>query len=293
MGGYFEGWYFKQQSERDMIAFIPAMHTDRDGKKTCSLQVVTPDKAYWLVLPGEEFAVDRRTLTIKAGDNLFSSGGLRLSIHQGYIDITGRLAFDAITPPAGDIMGPYRYVPFMECRHSIFSLTHAVSGSLTVNGRLMDFSEGSGYIEGDRGRSFPKRYVWTQCNWDAGGPCSLMLSVADVRPFGVPFVGIIGFVYFGGREHRIATYCGATLVSAGGGAVSIRQGDYTLTAQLLEDGTASAVQRTQSLRAPVSGEMDRRIKESLACRARYTFAIKECVLFDIISDKASFEYEFR
>lgn len=41
----------------------------------------------------------------------------------------------------------------MECRHSIFSLTHTVSGNLTVNGRVLGFTDGVGYLEGDKGRN--------------------------------------------------------------------------------------------------------------------------------------------
>ena len=281
-----------------MIAFIAAEHFWR-GRKTGSVQIVTPDKAWFVELPGSGIAADRKALLIKAGGSTFSTDGLELNIHSSDIEVTGRLRFGGTARLRSDIMGPFRYVPFMECRHSVFSLAHTVGGSLTVNGRTMDFTDGTGYIEGDRGRSFPKRYIWTQCNWEnnnrvddhASGLCSLMLSVADVRPLGLTFIGIIGFVYFNGTEHRIATYRGAKLVSAGGGAVMVRQGYLTLTAQLLGEG-ASAFRAGQDLHAPASGQMARRIKESVQCRARYTFSRKESVLFDFVSEQASFEYEF-
>ncbi|NLA86188.1 MAG: hypothetical protein GX847_02675 [Clostridiales bacterium] len=295
MTDYFEGWYFKQQSAREMIAFIVAWHT-RHGRKTGSVQIVTPDKSWFIELPGSDIAAGREALLIRAGDSTFSKDGLEVNIRGRDIAVTGRLSFGKPASPRGDIMGPYRFVPFMECRHSVFSLAHRVSGSLTVNGHCLDFTDGSGYIEGDRGRSFPGRYIWTQCIDDGkttghSGLCSLMLSVADVRPFGIPFIGIVGFVYFKGTEHRIATYRGAKLVSAGNGAVTVRQGDDTLTAQLL-DGGANPHITGQVLRAPVSGDMARHIKESLKCRARYIFTRKERVLFDFVTEKASFEYEF-
>lgn len=46
-----------------------------------------------------------------------------------------------------------------------------------VNGREYSFRSAWGYWEGDRGRSFPREYVWTQCCFRGG---SLMLSVADI-----------------------------------------------------------------------------------------------------------------
>ena len=58
-----------------------------------------------------------------------------------------------------------------------------------------------------------------------------------------------------------------------------------MTAQLLEDGG-------QTLIAPVSGAMTRLIRESLSCRAAYRFSDNGRVLFDFITDKASFEFEW-
>jgi hypothetical protein len=302
MSGCFEGWYFKQQSHNgdQMIAFIPAVHTDGSGHKSGSVQVVTPEKSWTVILDRPPVSHLKPALSVKAGGNMFSAQELRVDIRQPDLTVSGSLRFGPLIPPGGDIMGPYRFVPLMECRHSVFSLRHTVAGSLTLNGRNLDFTDGTGYIEGDRGRSFPKRYVWTQCAWEEDGeagksPCSLMLSVADVRPFGLPFTGIIGFVYFGGIEHRIATYRGAKILSAGNGAVSVRQGDDMLTVQLLDGGVQKqdgVCREAQVLRAPVSGEMKRLIRESLACRARYTFSVKERVLFDHITERASFEYEY-
>lgn len=77
-------------------------------------------------------------------------------------------------------MGPFSYVPFMECRHGVFSMTNTVSGCLSINGHAYRFDNDVGYIEGDRGRSLPKVYAWTQCNFFDESPCSIMLSIADI-----------------------------------------------------------------------------------------------------------------
>lgn len=37
---YFEGWYLKQQNGRDTVALIPAIHIDRRGGCSASLQVI-------------------------------------------------------------------------------------------------------------------------------------------------------------------------------------------------------------------------------------------------------------
>lgn len=301
---FFEGWYFKQQSGQNMIAFIPAFHTGWDKKRTGSVQIITPDASCYIELPGNEISISRRPFAVRAGNSVFSMKRLELNIQNDSVSVTGRLQYRDLTLPQTDIMGPYRFVPFMECRHSVFSLAHTVEGSLMVNGRLMEFTGGAGYMEGDRGRSFPKRYVWTQCSWFENGragshpdsaPYALMLSAAEVKPLGKPFIGIIGFVYYKGREYRIATYKGAEVIAVGGGILSVRQGDYTLTAELLESRGQTPQAHTlqpQTLRAPASGEMIRLVKESLACRARYAFYEKDTVIFEFISETASFEYEF-
>lgn len=74
-------------------------------------------------------------------------------------------------------MGPFQFVPFMQCRHSVFSMKHQVNEQITINGQIYKFKNGIGYMEGDRGYSFPKQYIWMQCCFNDG---SLMLSVADI-----------------------------------------------------------------------------------------------------------------
>lgn len=101
------------------------------------------------------------------------------------LSVQGRVSFRSLTQLASDIMGPFRYVPFMECRHSVRSMSHQVDGYIVINGKRYVFKNALGYIEGDCGRSFPREYVWTQCHFEDAGPCSLMLSVADI-----PFAGL-------------------------------------------------------------------------------------------------------
>ena len=48
------------------------------------------------------------------------------------------------------------FIPFMECRHSVWSMRHLVNGELSVNGKRYSFQNALGYWEGDRGSSFPK-----------------------------------------------------------------------------------------------------------------------------------------
>ena len=45
------------------------------------------------------------------------------------------------------IMGPYSFVPFMECYHGIVSMDHSIHGQLDIEGERINFDQGRGYIE--------------------------------------------------------------------------------------------------------------------------------------------------
>ena len=277
MGAYFEGWYVKQQSEDGVVAFIPALHTAPDGGKTASLQIVTPGASYNVPYPGMKLDAGRRTLQI--GENTFTREGCTLCAHAAGVDLEGRLAFQSVTPPRYDIMGPFRFLPRMQCRHTVVSMAHQVSGDLTLNGRAYRFRSDPGYIEGDRGVSFPRRYVWTQCGFEGG---SVMLSVAHIPYLGLGFTGCIAFVYLNGREYRLATYLGARVEAVDNRAAVLRQGRLCLTARLLRAQDAP-------LQAPQGGVMRRVIRESAACRVFYRLTEDGYERFSLVSDKARFE----
>ena len=102
-------------------------------------------------------------------------------------------------------------------------MRHKINGQITVNEQQFKFKNGTGYIEGDSGRSFPSKYIWTQCSFENN---SLMLSAADI-PFSViHFTGIIGIVMLDGKEYRIATYLGAKIKNIKGNTVTIKQENF-------------------------------------------------------------------
>lgn len=281
--GYFEGWYLKQQNRADTVALIPAFHVDAKGKASASLQVITGTRAYKIDFRRQSFYANRKTFLVYLDKCVFSDRGCNLDVRAGSCVLQGVLRFGRFIHPAYDIMGPFRFVPFMECRHSVFSFHHRVDGELTINGRKFLFENGSGYMEGDRGRSFPKRYLWTQCSW--GESNSIMLSIAEIPYAGLGFTGCIGFIFLDGKEYRIATYCGAKLLYISDDAILLKQKTLTLKIKLLRG-------RSQYLCAPQSGSMIRTIHESASCSVKYTCSIGKKILLDFISEQASFEGSF-
>ena len=217
---YFKGWYFKCSNESKTIAFIPAFHQSKH-EKTASLQIITDDTAF--NIPFQFLQYRENPLAIKIGENIFSKKGIRLQIKNNDLSTNGTLHFHDLSPIQYDIMGPFKYVPLMQCRHSVYSMRHRINGQITVNGQQYVFQNGIGYIEGDCGISFPKEYIWTQCHFNNN---SLMLSVADIPFLGFHFTGIIGVVILNGKEYRIATYLSAKVKLIGKNIVTVKQGDY-------------------------------------------------------------------
>ena len=281
MRDYFCGWYFKCQGAGQTLAVIPAMH-GAQGRRSCSVQLITADGAWNTVFASEQFQRQKSGFSVRIGENQFGREGIELHLHSPGCSAEGSIRFGPFSPIRYDIMGPFRYVPFMQCRHSIVSMRHTVEGQLSVNGMDYRFQSADGYIEGDRGYSFPKEYAWTHCFFEDG---SIMLSVADI-PFGpIRFTGVIGVIYWQGREYRLATYLGARAVKIENGEIVIRQGNMELTARLI-------YKKAHPLRAPVGGDMCRTIHESASCRALYRFRQAGKKLFSFESSHASFEYEY-
>ena len=74
--GYFEGWYFRNQNDTEVISLIPAFHIDEKGKKSASIQVITNTVSDYIMYPIEDFAVSRKKLGIRIGNNIFTKDGI-------------------------------------------------------------------------------------------------------------------------------------------------------------------------------------------------------------------------
>lgn len=276
---YFKGWYFKCSNKENTISFIPAYH--RNGyHETASLQIITDENAY--NIPFEYLSYRENPLLARIGKCLFSENGIKLDINTDTVKAKGIIKFSKLSPVSYDIMGPFKLVPYMQCRHSVYSMKHRINGKLNINGHTYIFINGKGYIEGDRGRSFPSKYIWTQCFFRNG---SIMLSVADIPSMGFHFTGIIGIVMINKKEYRIATYLGAKIKSIGKNYIVVKQGNLEIAAKLID-------KNAHPLYAPDNGIMSRTIHESTSCKAYYQVLYKGKPLCEFISRHASFEFEY-
>lgn len=279
MGSCFCGWYFRCQSGEQTLALIPSVHKTRESD-FCAVQVLTDSQSFSFPFPYSDFAKVGRQ--IRMGANRFGADGITLDLQGPDCRISGSLRFGPFTPIAYDIMGPFRFVPFLQCRHSVFSMGHRVDGEIRLGDTSLVFHNALGYCEGDRGYSFPREYVWSQCFFPEG---ALMLSIAEIPLGGRPFTGVIGIILLRGKEYRIATYLGARAVKITPSEIVVRQGRYTLLVQPREISG-------QPLRAPVLGAMHRTIHEHPACPVSYRLERNHIPLLEVDAPNAALEYEY-
>lgn len=268
---YFEGWYYKQRAGDYMLALIP-------GRAADGAFVQMIDSAGTRDFPMPDFTAEGDT--VRTGDCLFSPHGIRISLPG----VEGTLRYEGLTPLCSDIMGPFAHLP-MQCRHGVVSMSHRVSGRMVVDGVPHDFDGSAGYCEKDSGRSFPRSYLWVQCN-DFGGfaePLSVMVALAHIPFLGFSFTGCLAVVMLGGREYRFATYRGVRIEDYTTRHVLLRQGRLALELDLepLADG--------RELRAPSLGRMVGRIRESCDARLRVRLSDRGSLLLDAFSARATCE----
>jgi tocopherol cyclase len=162
----FHGYYYKHQKGNKVVCFIPGV-----SQSGSFIQVITDKKSL-------QFNFGSGTIKkhkINIGTCSFSNRGVNIDLPS----IKGNIEYSNLTPLKTDIMSFFKYFP-MECRHGVVSMKHNLKGILSVEDEIYDFNEGTGYIEFDKGKSFPKRYVWVQSN--EMDNFSIMMSVADI-PF--------------------------------------------------------------------------------------------------------------
>lgn len=275
---YFEGWYFKMVAPdgRAILSVIPGISLSEDGQtQHAFIQIIngiTTETSYHR-FPIEAFSYSRKTFAVRIGANYFSPDSLHLQIQDDSTTVQGTVTMHETTPYRSGrllnpgIMGWYRFVPFMECYHGVVSLTHGLSGGLSVNGEPHDFTDGRGYIEKDWGSSMPSAWIWMQSNNFSHPNSSLMLSIADIPWLGKSFTGYLGFLYHEGEIYHFATYRRTKLqldvVSDRELQIRIDNPKHSILLQV----TAS---NTGLLQAPVAGAMDRRIPESIDARIALT-----------------------
>ncbi len=216
---FFEGWYFKliDASGDRRYAVIPGIFKHKNASESHAfiqvLDGITGKSTYHRYAVDEFWASDSE-FDVKVGKSRFSAREISLDIESPDLTLQGKVGFENLhgwpaSLYAPGIMGPFSYLPFMECNHGLVSLDHNLSGEWVVNGLPLQFDGGRGYIEKDWGASFPSGYIWLQTNHFEQRGTSLMVSIAMIPNFGLTFRGFLSVFWHDGRLYRFATYTGA------------------------------------------------------------------------------------
>lgn len=289
---YFEGWYFKNTSNKNGISFIPGINIDED-KKNAFIQVITSDSSYFVNYNMDDFKFNFTPFYIKIGNNFFSKNGIHIDIEDRAQNLT---VFGDIKYSNGqnidtnflnpNIMGPFSYIPFMECNHAILNMKTRVDGLIDINNNKIKFDNGIGYIEKDWGYSFPKSYIWCQGNDFQSSNASFMISVADVPFKSFSFRGIICALMIDDNEFRFTTYNNAKLlkytVDDNSLDIILKKGHYYLT-------ISSKYTIGSKLFAPVKGKMEKGIFESISASVTVTLKKDDIVIFSDTSTNCGLE----
>lgn len=262
---YFEGWYYKVISadEKHAYAFIPGIAMDNEGNKHAFIQILDGKKqsADYITFPSKDFISQAGTFYTEIAGNIFTSNKMKLQLE----DAKGELRFNNVQPwhykwYSPGIMGPYAFVPFMECYHGILSMDHEIQGTLEINNKQIDFTGGRGYMEKDWGHSFPSAYFWMQSNHFGEQGISFKASVAKIPWLGTSFVGFIAGLYVNGQLIRFTTYNSTKLIRSYADKEKV---EMVMENKKYKLEVFAKREASTELASPIAGFMDGRISESM------------------------------
>ena len=289
---YFEGWYFKNTCNENGISFIPGINID-GNKKKAFIQVITGDSSYFVDYELDDFKFGFTPFYIEIGNNFFSKNNIHIDIQDKAQNLTifgdieysdNQNIYTNILNP--NIMGPFSYIPFMECNHAILNMKSTANGSITINNNQMKFDNGTNYIEKDWGYSFPKYYIWCQGNNFQNPNASFMISIADIPFKAFNFRGIICVLIIDDVEYKFTTYNNAKLLKYSTTNdilnISLKKGPYIL--EINSSPSSSA-----KLFAPVKGQMAKDILESISASVTVTLKKDNKIIFSDTSTNCGLE----
>ena len=287
---YFEGWYFKNTNKEKGISFIPGINIENNIPKVF-IQVITNNTSYFIDYDIKDFKFSYEPFEIKIGKNFFSKERIHIDIEDKDLKIFGDVKYSNIKNIRTNfmnpnIMGPFSFIPFMECNHAILCMQNNANGVININDYKINFANDIGYIEKDWGTSFPKSYLWCQGNNFKKTNASFMISIADI-PFKMfNFRGTICVLLIDNKEYKFTTYNNTKIlkyeVSDNSLNISLKKGEFHLRVE-------SKLNKGQKLTAPVKGKMSKDIYESITSFVTVTLMRKNNIIFSDTSSNCGLE----
>lgn len=289
---YFEGWYFKNTNNENGISFIPGININENERKAF-IQVITKDSSYFVDFNIDNFKFSFEPFYIKIDNNFFSKNSIHVDINDDAknLRVLGNIKYSnskniGTSHLNPNIMGPFSYVPFMECNHAILSMRSRVDGEININTNKIIFNNDIGYMEKDWGCSFPKSYLWIQGNDFRNSNAAFMISIADIPFKAFNFKGIICELIINNKEFKFATYNNSKLIKCDIAYDSIdillKKGPWYLNVK-------SKYKKGLKLLAPVKGKMGKDIFESISADISVILKKDNIVIFSDTSTNCGLE----
>ena len=288
-GIFFEGWYYKMVLDQyaSTIVVIPGVHMN-DDRRHAFVMVAYDNISHYFRFPFETFssASNEFLVTMDEEKNVFSSEQLMIDLRpkdgddalesfQMNFTLSSHVAIPDLAWFAPGTMGPYSWIPTMQCNHHVLSMNHDLHGSMRIDGRDYRNVSGRGYIEKDWGHSFPSMWVWGQANQWRNLPlkstASLFFSLALIPwYFTLEFAGFLVVFQYNDQFYRFNTYLQSVVhnlaIDNATNRVSFDVYDVQFVYKLRVSAHCSDVDRIHGamLYGPRAGRMEKFVQEILA-----------------------------
>jgi hypothetical protein len=309
---YFEGWYYKlvDATGQHRYAIIPGIFMSDDPEKHHAfVQVLNgmTGQAVYYQFPAESFRAAHDRFEVNIGANRFTQDYFSLQLAAEEMTLYGEVHFEGlvpwpVTPLSPGIMGPFAWLPNLQCYHGVLGLDHGLRGKLAMNEQAIDWDGGRGYIEKDWGAAFPAAWIWMQTNHfglpsgPKGSGTSLTASVAIIPWYGLSFRGQIAGLWHQGRLYRFTTYTGARIerleadnrrvIWVTRGRTSVGGPVYRLEIEARRE-TSTGGMGGGLIRGPSTQDMGVRVAESLSAQIEVRLSRLRGLRDRMLSDEAS------
>lgn len=262
---YFEGWYYKITSlKMSMAIIVGVIHDQKNSHAFIQTLDSISKQSQYIRFELTEFKFDKHHFHIALKDNHFYLDHIVLNL-KDKVTMKGTIHFGLQTPMETSlyrptIMGPFYYLKFLECVHSLISLHHCCYVDLKINEHPFDL-KAIGYIEKDRGQSFPKQYFWLQSNHCENEYACLTLAIAKVNLKLFDFTGIVMVMMLDGQQHFYTTYLGAKVIEQSLHHIHLKQNQEDIHLYIEH-------QHPYALKGPQLGKMSKDVFEQLNAKVR-------------------------
>lgn len=224
-GIYFEGWYYKLvvENANSTMVVIPGVHMNNDNRHAF-IMIAYDNVSHYYRFPYETFSssIDEFIVKIDNEKNIFSYEKMILDLQpkdgddatesfRMNLTLSSHVSIPDLSWIAPGTMGPYSWIPTMQCYHHVLSMKYDIHGSIEINQEKSTTISGLGYLEKDWGNEFPSIWIWGQANqWEnlpSTSSASLFFSLALIPwYFNIEFAGFLLIFEYNQEFYRFNTY---------------------------------------------------------------------------------------